>query len=92
MVFQVAEQKKDFDLLRRIKGYDPFACEAQYHRAAGQTCIKAFSNVCAIIDEYIILKKAVLKLDCLRGSMLKAQKNKKIQTTDLRLQISDIKV
>ena len=30
---QVAEQKRDFGLLRRIKGYDLFACEAQYHRS-----------------------------------------------------------
>jgi len=30
---EIAEEKKDFDLLRRIKGYDLFACEAQYHRS-----------------------------------------------------------
>lgn len=87
-VLQVAEQKKDFDLLRRIKGYDLFACEAQYHRSCRSNYIldplswqstdseavseqaelerehqKAFSNVCAIIDENIIIKKAVLKLE-----------------------------
>jgi hypothetical protein len=28
---QLAEEKHDFNLLRRIKGYDLFACEARYH-------------------------------------------------------------
>ena len=32
-VLNVAEEKKDFDLLRRIKGFDLFACEARYHRS-----------------------------------------------------------
>ena len=37
----VAEQKKDFELLRRIKGYDLFACEAQAH----STCRKLYVNI-----------------------------------------------
>ena len=32
-ILKVAEEKGDFDLLRRIKGFDLFACEAQYHRS-----------------------------------------------------------
>lgn len=30
-IFQSAESKNDYPLLRKIKGYDLFACEAQYH-------------------------------------------------------------
>jgi hypothetical protein len=40
-VLKIAEQKKDFDLLTRIKGYDLFSCEAQFHK----TCRKQYVNV-----------------------------------------------
>ncbi len=39
-ILHVAEQKKDFDLLRRIKGYDLFACEARYHRSCRRNYIR----------------------------------------------------
>ena len=30
-IIETAEAKQDYDLLRRIKGYDLYACEAQFH-------------------------------------------------------------
>ena len=32
-ILQAAEAKKDYDMLRKIKGYDLFACEAQFHKS-----------------------------------------------------------
>lgn len=40
-VLCVAEQKNDFELLTRIKGYDLFACEAQVHKS----CRKLYVNI-----------------------------------------------
>jgi len=33
------KKNKDFDLLRRLKGYDLFACEAQNHRSCRRSYI-----------------------------------------------------
>ena len=32
-IVQTAKAKNDCDMLRKIKGYDLFACEAQYHKS-----------------------------------------------------------
>jgi len=32
-ILRVAEEKSDFDLLRRVKGYDLFSCKAQCHKS-----------------------------------------------------------
>ena len=39
-ILDVAEKRGDFDLLRRIKDFDLFACEAQYHR----NCRKSYTR------------------------------------------------
>ena len=39
-ILDIAERREDFDLLRRIKGFDLFACEAQYHRS----CAKSYTR------------------------------------------------
>ena len=39
-ILEIAENSSDYYLLRKIKGYDLFACEAQYHRS----CHK--ENIC----------------------------------------------
>ena len=38
-ILRVAKENKDFDLLRRLNGYDLFACEAQYHRSCRRSYI-----------------------------------------------------
>ena len=39
-IIETAEAKHDYDLLRRIKGYDLYACEAQFH----PSCRKRYST------------------------------------------------
>ena len=42
MLLRAAEAKKDEVLLRRIRGYELFACEARYHR-------RCLSNYCSVL-------------------------------------------
>ena len=39
-ILKVAEEKSDLDLLRRIKGYDLFACEAQCQKSCRRSYTK----------------------------------------------------
>jgi hypothetical protein len=88
-VQQIAEEKGDEDLLKRIRGFDLFACEAQFHQSCRRQYIcnhnpskwrsenekertkqlqleeahmKAFANVCCVIDEHVIGDLQVAKL------------------------------
>ena len=95
-ILREAERKSDEKLLKRIRGFDLFACEAKYHKSCRtqyvqkpekwrsksdeskmlqnkleETHDKAFSHVCEILENEVIKRKKVIKLNDLRKEYVK---------------------
>ena len=49
-ILETAENSSDYYLLRKIKGYDLFACEAQYHRSCHKEYIRKPTNLSMDFD------------------------------------------
>ena len=49
-ILEIAENSSDYYLLRKIKGYDLFACEAQYHRSCHKEYICKPTNLSIDFD------------------------------------------
>ena len=49
-VLETAENSSDYFMLRKIKGYDLFACEAQYHRLCRKEYIRKPTNLSMDFD------------------------------------------
>ena len=49
-ILETAENSSDYYLLRKIKGYDLFACETQYHRSCHKEYIRKPTNLSMDFD------------------------------------------
>ena len=49
-ILETAENSSDYYLLRKIKGYDLFVCEAQYHRSCHKEYIRKPTNLSMDFD------------------------------------------
>ena len=49
-VLETAENSSEYSMLRKIKGYDVFACEAQYHRSCRKEYIRKPTNLSMDFD------------------------------------------
>ena len=49
-ILETAENSSNYYLLRKIKGYDLFACEAQYHRSCHKEYIRKPTNLSMDFD------------------------------------------
>ena len=49
-ILETAKNSSDYYLLRKIKGYDLFACEAQYHRSCHKEYIRKPTNLSMDFD------------------------------------------